>query len=142
MKTFVLKAPQIKREWHVIDAAGKPLGRVAAKAAKVLMGKHKATYTAHLDDGDFVIILNAGKIILTGRKMKNKVYHHYSGYVGGMKDTPFLKMLEKKPFFPLHKAVQGMLPKNKLAKVMIKKLYLYEGDQHDFKNVELKPLEI
>lgn len=142
MKTFVLKSPDIKRNWYVIDAEGKPLGRVASKAAHVLMGKHKADYTKHLDNGDFVIILNAGKIILTGRKSKNKIYYHYSGFVGGMKETPFLKMMDKNPYFPLEKAIKGMLPKNNLAKKMQKKLYLFEGAEHTFKNVELKPLEI
>jgi large subunit ribosomal protein L13 len=142
MKTYVLKAPEIKRSWYLIDAAGKPLGRVAAKAAHVLMGKNKASYTKHLDNGDFVVIINAEKIILTGRKSKTKVYHHYSGFVGGLRDTPFLEMIAKKPFFPIEQAVKGMLPKNHLARVMAKKLHLFEGPEHTFKNVELKPLEI
>ena len=118
MKTFVLKAPDIKRNWYIIDANGKPLGRVAAKAAMILMGKNKATYTPHLDDGDFVVVVNAGKVALTGRKAKNKMYYQYSGFVGGMRETPFKMMMEKHPCFPIEKAVKGMLPKNRLAKVM------------------------
>ncbi len=142
MKTFVLKASEIKRDWYIIDAQGKPLGRVAAKAAQILMGKHKPTYTRHLDDGDFVVIVNAGRFILTGRKSKNKIYYHYSGYVGGMNATPFKDMLLKKPLFPLEKAIKGMLPKNHLAREMFKKLYLFEGSEHKFKNIELKPVEL
>lgn len=142
MKTFVLKSPDIKRNWYIIDAEGKPLGRIAAKTAQVLMGKNKPTYTAHLDDGDFVIIVNAGKFILTGRKSKNKKYYQYSGFVGGMRETPFKDMVQKKPCFPLEKAIRGMLPKNRLAKVMFKKLYLFEGAEHTLKNVDIKPLEI
>ena len=142
MKTFVLKSAEIKRNWYVIDAAGKPLGRVAAKIAHVLMGKNKASYTRHLDNGDFVIVLNAGEVALTGRKAKNKKYFKYSGYVGGLKETPFLTMIETKPTFPIHAAVKGMLPKNNLARKMIKKLYLFETAEHNFKNVELKELEI
>jgi large subunit ribosomal protein L13 len=142
MKTYVLKSPEIKRNWYIIDADGKPLGRVAAKTAQILMGKNKPTYTAHLDDGDFVVIINAGKVALTGRKSKTKVYYHYSGFVGGMRDTPFLKMIERHPCFPIEKAVKGMLPKNRLAKVMFKKLHVFESAEHTFKNVDLKPIEI
>ncbi len=142
MKTYVLKSPQIKREYYIIDAAGKPLGRIASKAAQILMGKHKPSYTRHLDNGDFVIIVNADKFILTGRKPKNKIYYHYSGYVGGMTEVPFKYMIQKKPLFPLEKAIKGMLPRNKLAKKMVKKLYLFAGAEHDFKNITAKPLEI
>lgn len=131
MKTFVLKSPEIKRSWYVIDACGKPLGRVAAKAAQILMGKHKANYTKHLDNGDFVIVVNVDKVALTGRKAKNKKYFNYSGFVGGLRETPFLEMLDKKPFYPIQKAVKGMLPKNNLARVMAKKLYLFEGSEHN-----------
>jgi len=142
MKTYVLKSPEIKREYYLIDAMGKPLGRVASKAAHILMGKHKPTYTSHLDNGDFVIIINADKFLLTGRKPKNKIYYHYSGYVGGMNATPFKEMMAKKPLFPMERAIKGMLPHNKLAKRMIKKLFLYQGSEHDFKKVSLKTIEI
>ena len=142
MKTFVLKAPQIKRQYFIIDAAGKPLGRIASRAAQVLMGKHKPTYTKNLDNGDFVIVVNADKFILTGRKPKNKIYYHYSGHVGGMHETTFKDMMNKKPLFPVEKAVKGMLPRNNLAKKMVKKLYLYAGPAHDIKNIKTLPLEI
>ncbi len=142
MKTFVLKSPQIKREYYIINAEGKPLGRIAALAARILMGKHKPTYTRNLDDGDFVIIVNAGKFLLTGRKPKNKIYYHYSGFVGGMHETTFKDMMKKKPLFPIEKAVKGMLPRNNLAKRMVKKLYLYAGSEHDIKNITAKVLEI
>ncbi len=142
MKTFSLKASEIKRDWYIIDANNQPLGRIASKAAFVLMGKHKPTYTQHLDNGDYVIIINAEKILLTGRKAKNMKYYHYSGYVGGLREVPFKDMLAKKPLFPLEKAIKGMLPKNHLARDMYKKLYLFEGPEHNLKNKELKPLEI
>ena len=142
MKTYVLKSSEIKRNWYLIDAEGKPLGRVAAKAAYILQGKHKATYTKHLDNGDFVVIVNAEKVALTGRKSRTKMYHHYSGYIGGLKSTPFLVMLDRKPFFPIQKAIKGMLPKNSLARVMEKKLHMFEGPEHTFKNVELKKVEL
>ncbi|NPV38984.1 LSU ribosomal protein L13p (L13Ae) [Brevinematales bacterium NS] len=142
MKTFVLKAKDIKREWYVIDAAGQPVGRVAAKAAHILMGKHKPTYTPHLDNGDFVVIINAGKVMLTGRKPKTKIYYRYSGYVGGMKEATFLEMIRRNPVYPLQKAIKGMMRKNKLAKKMVKKLYLFPGSEHTLKNVTLKKIEL
>ena len=142
MKTYSLKSSEVTRSWYVIDAKGKPLGRVAAKAAFILMGKHKPAYVPHIDNGDFVVILNADKINLTGRKFGTKVYHSHSGYPGGLKTTSFKDMIEKKPLFPLEKAIKGMLPKNRLANKMIKKLYLFQGSEHNFKNVTLKELEI
>ncbi len=142
MKTVILKSPQIKRQWFIVDATGKPVGRVAAKVARVLMGKHKADYTPHLDCGDYVIIVNAEKAVFTGRKEDTKIYYQYSGYVGGMKATPFKQMAAKKPEFPLEKAVKGMLPKNKLAKLMFKKLYVFKGPEHNFKTRTVTPLEI
>ncbi|MFN4217493.1 MAG: 50S ribosomal protein L13 [Brevinematales bacterium] len=142
MKTFVLKAKDIKREWYVIDAAGQPVGRVAAKAAHILMGKHKPTYTPHLDNGDFVVIINAGKVMLTGRKPKTKIYYRYSGHVGGMKEASFVEMIRRNPVYPLQKAIKGMMRKNKLAKKMVKKLYLFPGSEHTLKNVTLKKIEL
>jgi large subunit ribosomal protein L13 len=142
MKTFVLKSSDIRREYYIIDAEGKPLGRIASRAAQVLAGKHKPTYTRNLDNGDYVIIVNADKFLLTGRKPKNKIYYHYSGYVGGMKESTFKDMMSKKPLFPIERAVSGMLPRNNLAKKMIKKLYLYAGKGHDLKNITPKVLEI
>lgn len=142
MKTIVLKSPQIKRDWYMIDAEGKPIGRVAAKAARILMGKHKPDYTPHLDTGDNLLIINADKAILTGRKSKNKVYYHYSGYVGGLNGVPYQAMMSKKPTFPMEAAIKGMLPKNNLAKRMIKKLHLVKGATHNLKVKEFKTLEI
>jgi large subunit ribosomal protein L13 len=142
MKTFSLKAKEVTRKWYVIDADGIPLGRIASKAATILMGKHKPTYTPHIDNGDFVIIVNAGKFLLTGRKPSTKVYRHYSGYPGGMKETSFKDVMSKSPLFPLEKAIRGMLPKNKLAKKMFSKLHLFEGAEHTFKNVSLENLEV
>lgn len=142
MNTFVLKAPEIKRNWFIIDAEGQPLGRVAARAAHILTGKHKPSYTKHLDNGDFVVVVNTSKVILTGRKSKNKNYFHYSGYVGGLRETPFLEMIQKKPNFPIQAAVKGMLPKNNLARKMSKKLYLFDGAEHTFQNVNLVPVKL
>jgi len=142
MNTFILKAKDVKRDWYVIDAAGIPLGRVASKAATLLMGKNKPTYTRNIDDGDFVIIVNAEKIVLTGRKASNKNYFHYSGYQGGLRVTPFKSMIVKKPTFPLEQAIKGMLPKNILARKMIKKLTLIAGPDHNVKNVTVKNIEI
>ena len=142
MKTFVLKAKDIKREWYLIDAAGKPVGRVAAKAAHILMGKHKPTYTPHLDNGDFVVIINADKAVLTGRKPKTKIYYRYSGYVGGMKSASFIEMMRRNPLYPLKKAIHGMMRKNRLAKQMEKKLYLFAGREHTIKNVSFKQVEL
>lgn len=142
MKTYSLKSKDVSRTWYVIDAQGKPLGRVAAKAAFILMGKNKPDYTPHIDNGDFVVVINAEKIVLTGRKSNTKLYHRHSGYPGGLTSTPFKEMLEKKPLFPLEKAVKGMLPRNRLAARMIKKLYLFEGPQHTLKGMTLNPLEI
>ena len=142
MKTYSLKSSEVSRKWCVIDAKGVPLGRVAAKAARILMGKHKPSYTPHIDDGDFVVILNADKFILTGRKPNNKYYWRYSGFVGGLKKTPFKAMIEKKPLFPMQKAVKGMLPKTKLARQMIKKLRLFEGSEHGLGNVDILNIEI
>jgi len=142
MKTYSLKTSEVTRNWYVIDTKGKPLGRVAAKAAFILMGKHKPAYAPHIDNGDFIVILNADQIHLTGRKFSTKVYHSHSGYPGGLKTTSFKDMLEKKPLFPLEKAIKGMLPKNRLANKMIKKLYLFQGSEHHFKNVTLQELEI
>jgi large subunit ribosomal protein L13 len=142
MKTFTLKSKDIKRDWYVIDAAGKPLGRVAAKVASVLMGKNKATWTRHIDDGDFVVVINADKAILTGRKAAVKNFFHYSGYQGGLRVTTYKQMMDTKPTFPLYQAVKGMLPKNNMSRRVIRKMTLVEGAEHNVKNVTLKPLEI
>jgi large subunit ribosomal protein L13 len=117
-------------EWYVVDASGKVLGRLAAEIARRLRGKHKATYTPHVDTGDFIIVVNAEKIILTGKKQTDKVYYHYSGYPGGLRETKAGKMLAEKPEALIRIAVAGMLPKTNLGRKMVKKLKVYTGNAH------------
>lgn len=120
----------VVRKWYVIDAAGQPLGRVATAAAHILRGKHKPTYTPHIDTGDFVIIVNVDKVVLTGRKLDQKIYFHHSGYQGGLKEVVYRRLLEKKPEFAMEKAVRGMLPHTRLGRAMFKKLKVYRGGEH------------
>ncbi len=130
MKTYSVKASEIKREWHVIDASGRVLGNIATEAAKLLMGKHKPMFSRHLDTGDFVVVINADKVRVTGNKVKQKLYYSHSGDPGGFKSTSFEKMLESKPTWVVEHAVRGMLPNNRLRKSMMKKLKVYVGDAH------------
>jgi len=130
MKTYVPKKTEIKKNWYLVDAEGKILGRLASKIAQVLSGKNKPIYTPYLDTGDFVVVINAKKVKVTGNKEKKKVYYHYSGYPGGMKEIVYEKLLEKKPTVIIQKAVRGMLPKNKLRSKMLKKLKVYAGTEH------------
>jgi large subunit ribosomal protein L13 len=129
MKTYSVKAGEIKRERKVIDADGKILGKLAADVAEVLMGKSKAIFSRHLDTGDYVTIVNAAKIQVTGKKLQQKTYHRHSGYAGGFKTTTLAEMMEKKPEFVIEHAVRGMLPQNKLGDAMIKKLTVYAGSE-------------
>jgi len=129
--TYSVKASEIDRKWYIIDAEGKPIGRVAVEAAKLLKGKHKPTYTTHLDTGDYVIIINCGKAILTGNKMEQKTYWRHSGYIGGTTELKAKDVLAKNPDRAFSHAVKGMLPKNSLGRKMIKKLKLYAGDSHE-----------
>ena len=124
------KPPDIVRSWYVIDVDGKPLGRIATEAARLLRGKHKAIFTPHIDTGDFVIIINADKAVLTGNKLANKKYYHHSGYPGGLKEVTYKDMMDKKPELAMEKAVKGMLPHNRLGRAMAKKLKVYRGAQH------------
>ena len=124
------KPNEIERRWYVIDAAGRPLGRVATEAAKLLKGKHKPEYTPHLDTGDHVIVLNAEKVVLTGRKLEQKMYYHHSRYPGGLKKVDYATMLEHKPEKALYMAIRGMLPHNRLGRKMLKKLRVYRDNQH------------
>ena len=142
MKTFSAKKEEIKRDWYVIDAEGKILGRLASQIAHRLRGKHKPIFTPHVDTGDFIVVINAEKIKLTGNKMKNKNYYHYSGYPGGLKVKTADEMLKKKPTELLHHAVKGMLPKNRLGRKLIKKLKLYAGSDHLNQAQQPKPLEL
>lgn len=129
--TYSIKKNEIKRKWYIIDAANKPLGRVATEAAKLLRGKHKPTFTPNMDAGDNVIIINCDKVILTGHKLDQKVYRHHSGYIGGMKEIVARDLLAKNPEKALMLAVKGMLPKNSLGRQTIKKLRLYAGSEHE-----------
>ncbi len=140
--TYMAKPLEVKRDWYVVDAAGKPLGRLASEVAKILTGKNKPTYTPHVDTGDYCIIINADKVVLTGKKLDNKFYRHYSGYPGGLKETPYRTMVAKKPEFVVYEAVRGMLPKSRLGRKMIKKLKIYKGSEHKHEAQQPKPLEL
>jgi large subunit ribosomal protein L13 len=131
MKSFLAKPNEVSRAWYVIDAEGKTLGRLATEVAKLLRGKHKAIYTPHVDTGDFVIVVNADKIVLTGKKLDQKLYRHHSLYPGGLKETPYRNLLQDKPTQPVYLAVKGMLPKNSLGRKMLKKLKVYAGPEHN-----------
>ena len=136
--THSVKLSEIERKWYIIDAEGKALGRVATEVARILKGKHKPTYSTHLDCGDYVIVLNSDKIVLTGNKLNDKMYRKHSGYIGGMKETPYSVMMAKKSDEALRLAVKGMLPKNSLGRQMISKLNIYKGNEH--KNEAQKPV--
>ena len=130
MKSFMASPATIERKWYVVDATDMTLGRVASEVAKVLRGKNKATFTPHIDTGDYVIVVNAEKIKVTGKKLDQKVYYHHSEYVGGMKETTLREMLAKKPEKVIELAVKGMLPKGPLGREMYTKLYVYAGPDH------------
>ena len=130
MRTFMAKAQEIERKWFVLDAANKPLGRVATEAARLLRGKHKPIFTPNVDTGDFVIIINAGQAVLTGNKLNQKVMYKHSGYPGGLKETPYRRLMAEKPERALEAAVRGMLPKNRLGRKMSKKLKVFAGAEH------------
>ncbi|HAN09051.1 MAG TPA: 50S ribosomal protein L13 [Clostridiales bacterium] len=131
MKTYLPKVDEIEKKWFIIDATGLPLGRVAAKVASVLRGKNKVIFTPHLDTGDFVIVINAEKALLTGKKLDQKYYRHHSGYMGGLKSVVYRELMEKKPEFAMELAVKGMLPKNRLGRKMITKLKVYRDAEHN-----------
>ena len=131
MSTFMAKAETIERRWFVIDAAGKPLGRVAVKAADILRGKHRPEFTPHTDCGEFVIIINADKAILTGNKLEQKYYHHHSGYIGGLKSVQYKTLMAKKPELAMELAVKGMLPHNSLGDKAFTRLHVYAGADHN-----------
>ena len=137
MKTFMATEATIDRKWYVVDAAGMTLGRLASEVAKVLRGKNKPIFTPHMDTGDYVIIVNAEKIQVTGKKLDQKIYYHHSDYVGGMKQTTLKEKLAKKPEQVIELAVKGMLPKGPLGRQMYRKLYVYAGPEH--KHAAQKP---
>ena len=130
MKTYMANPDKIERKWYVVEAEGQTLGRLAAEVAKVLRGKNKPEFTPHIDTGDNVIVINAEKIKVTGKKLDQKVYYHHSDYVGGMKETTLREMMAKKPEQVIELAVKGMLPKGPLGRTMIKKLHVYAGAEH------------
>ncbi len=131
MSTFMAKKETLDRKWYVIDAAGKPLGRTAARAAEILRGKHKPEFTPHVDCGDFVIIINASKAVLTGKKLDQKIYYRHSGYIGGLKAEKYSKIMSERPEFAMEKAVKGMLPRNKIGDKAITRLRVYAGAEHN-----------
>ncbi len=130
MKTFSAKTHEVARLWYVVDATGKPLGRLATELARRLRGKHKPIYTPHVDTGDYMIVINADKVMVTGRKRQQKMYYRHSGYPGGIKSMSFEKMLQKHPMRIIEQAVKGMLPKNPLGRDMFAKLKVYAGPEH------------
>jgi large subunit ribosomal protein L13 len=130
MKTISANPETVKRDWYVIDADGKTLGRMAAEIATRLRGKHKPEYTPHVDTGDYIVVINAEKVHVTGNKAKGKIYHRHTGYIGGIKSLSFEKMIEKAPERPIESAVKGMLPKGPLGRAMFKKLKVYAGTEH------------
>ena len=142
MKSFMASPSTITREWYVIDATGPTLGRLASEVAKVLRGKHKPIYTPHMDTGDYVIIVNADKIKVTGKKLDQKIYYHHSEYIGGMKETTLKEKLAKKPEQVIELAVKGMLPKGPLGRQMYRKLFVYAGPDHKHAAQQPKELEI
>ncbi|MCM0649429.1 50S ribosomal protein L13 [Clostridium swellfunianum] len=142
MKSYLAKKNEVERKWYVIDAAGKPLGRVASQVATILRGKHKPVFTPNVDTGDFVIIINAEKVVLTGKKLDQKMMRHHSLYPGGLKETPYREVLAKKPEFAFSEAVRRMLPSGPLGRDMLKKLKVYRGSEHEHEAQKPEVLEL
>ena len=142
MKSFMASPSNIERKWYVVDATGHTLGRLSSEIASILRGKNKPTYTPHIDTGDYVVVVNADKIKVTGKKMDQKIYYHHSDYVGGMKEQTLAEKLAKKPEDVIYLAVKGMLPKGPLGRQMIKKLHVYAGAEHNQQAQKPEALEI
>ena len=142
MKTFVAKPADVKREWFVVDAEGKTLGRLATEIALRLRGKHKAEYTPHVDTGDYIVVINADKVRVTGKKETDKTYYHHTGYPGGIKSITFDKLMDKAPERAIQSAVKGMMPKNKLSYSMLNKLKVYAGSEHPHSAQQPQMLEL
>lgn len=142
MKTYMAKGETIERKWYVVDANGMVLGRLASQVASILRGKHKPIYTPHVDTGDYVIIINADKVVLTGKKLDQKKYYHHSGYVGGLKEISYRNLLQKKADFAVYEAVRLMLPKGPLGRQMLKKLRVYTGSEHKNQAQQPEVLEL
>ena len=131
MKTYMAHAETVERKWYVVDAEGVTLGRLATRVASVLRGKNKPTFTPNVDTGDFVIVINTDKVVLTGKKLEDKYYRYHTGYIGGLKEIPYKKLMAEKSDLAVYEAVKGMLPKNSLGRAMIKKLRVYKGGEHN-----------
>jgi large subunit ribosomal protein L13 len=142
MKTFSANPATVRRDWYVVDAEGQTLGRLATELARRLRGKHKPEYTPHVDTGDYIVVINAEKVRVTGRKTTDKMYYHHTGYIGNMKSISFEKLIAKAPERVIQTAVKGMLPKNPLGRAMFKKLKVYAGSEHQHAAQQPKPLEI
>lgn len=142
MRTYVATPESRQRDWLLVDATGQTLGRLATQIATALRGKHKPEYTPHCDVGDFVVVINADKIAVTGRKRDEKLYHRYSGYPGGLRSRTLAEMLERRPEEPLRLAVKGMLPRNRIARAQLRKLKIYAGPDHPHAAQQPKPMEI
>ena len=142
MNTFSAKPAEVRRDWFVVDATGKTLGRLSTEIAHRLRGKHKPEYTPHVDTGDYIVVVNAEKIRVTGNKIKDKMYHHHTGYIGNLKSKSLEKMLDEHPERVLETAVKGMLPKGPLGRQMFKKLRVFKGPEHDHAAQQPIPLEV
>ncbi len=142
MKTHTVKKDEIERKWYLVDAQDKILGRLSSQIATILRGKHKPNFSPHLDMGDFIVVINAQKIKVTGKKSSQKVYYHYSGYPGGLKVMPFARLLRRRPERVLEKAVWGMLPHNRLGRKLFRHLNVYPGTRHPHQAQKPKPLEL
>ena len=142
MKTYLTPVKEIEKNWYVVDAEGKVLGRLASEIATRLRGKHKPNYSTFMDVGDFIVVINADKVKLTGNKLENKKYYHHTGFIGGIKEATAKELLEKKPTEVLHKAVKGMLPKNTLGRAQLKKLKIYAGNEHPHQAQQPVALEL
>ncbi len=142
MKTYQAKKEEVERKWYLVDAEGKVLGRLAAELVRILKGKNKPVFTPHVDTGDFVVVVNAEKVVLTGKKGKDKKYYHHTGYPGGIKEISAEKLLAKKPTELIRIAVKGMLPKNSLGRQMIRKLKVYAGSKHPHESQNPVPIKL
>lgn len=142
MKSFVAKPLELERKWYVVDAEGKTLGRMASEVASVLRGKHKPIYTPHVDCGDYVIIINASKVVLTGKKLEQKKFRWHTGYIGHLRERSYKELMAKKPEFVVEQAIKGMLPKNTLGREMYKKLKVYSGAEHGHEAQKPEALEL
>ena len=142
MKSYMARPLEVERKWYVVDAEGRTLGRLATEIATILRGKNKPQYTPHVDTGDFVVVVNAEKVVVTGRKAEQKVYRRHSGYPGGLKETSYERMMERRPTEILRRAVKGMMPKNRLARQQLRKLKIYAGPEHPHAAQDPQRLEV